>query len=220
MRIECKNVSFRYEKSNCYVLEGFSAVYGAGVHLIKGYSGCGKSTLLKLLAGYLPTTSGEVFFNEKISVRSRHFRSKQMSFLFQQLNLLPLATLKENLLLSASLNGASEEDVIFWLKKIGLTDHLYKKPNELSGGQQQRVAIARALIKKPKVLLLDEPTSGLDDLNTEAIKQLIIEYREHDTICIISTHDSRLSEIADTIYDFNRFLPIEERLEQMVKRTT
>jgi len=220
MKIDCLDVSFRYETHSPYVLENFSASYETGVHLIKGYSGCGKSTLLKLLAGYLPLTSGDILLNDVMPVSSEKYRSQKMSFLFQQLNLLPLATLEENLLLSSSLNGATKEDVVLWLEKIGLNNFIKKKPKELSGGQQQRVAIARALIKKPQVLLLDEPTSGLDDLNTEAIKQLIKEYRGKGNICIISTHDSRLSEIADTIYDFNRFLPIEKRLEQMVKRTT
>ncbi len=222
MKLECKSLNFRYEKNTPLVLDSFSATYDSGVHLLKGYSGCGKSTLLKLLAGYLPPSSGEVTFEGECAVASQAYRASLMSFLFQQLNLLPLASLKDNLLLSSSLNRASTQDVEYWLDKIGLAGQLNKRPSELSGGQQQRVAIARALIKKPRVLLLDEPTSGLDDLNTEAIKQLIREYREEDkeSICIISTHDSRLSDLADSIYDFNRYLPIEERLEQMVKRTS
>jgi len=220
MTLTCHHLTFKYEGKSPLILDDFSASYETGVHLIKGYSGCGKSTLLKLLAGYLPATLGSVSFNEDISVYSSIYRSHLMSFLFQQLNLLPLASLQDNLLLASSLNGIAKKEAQEWLEKIGLTEHLHKRPRELSGGQQQRVAIARALIKKPKVLLLDEPTSGLDDLNTEAIKQLIKEYREQDNICIISTHDSRLSEIADSIYDFNRYLPIEKRLEQMVQRTS
>ena len=219
MTLDCHQLGFRYESKSPFVLENFDASYDTGIHLIKGYSGCGKSTLLKLLAGYLPATRGSITFKNDISVYSGKYRSQLMSFLFQQLNLLPLASLQDNLLLASSLNGIKKEEAKLWLEKIGLSEHLSKRPKELSGGQQQRVAIARALIKKPKVLLLDEPTSGLDDLNTEAIKQLIKEYREQDNICIISTHDSRLSEIADSIYDFNRFLPIEKRLEQMVQRT-
>jgi ABC-type lipoprotein export system ATPase subunit len=73
----------------------------------------------------------------------------------------------------------------------------------LSGGQQQRAAIARALVKEPKVLLLDEPTSGLDDGNTSAIKEFISNNLQPGTICIISTHDKRLEDIANAVFDFN-----------------
>jgi ABC-type lipoprotein export system ATPase subunit len=90
-----------------------------------------------------------------------------------------------------------------------------KKPSNLSGGQQQRAALARALMKNPPVLLLDEPTSGLDDTNTEVIKKILSGELSDECVCIISSHDHRLEEIADEIIDFNLRLPVERHLKEV-----
>jgi ABC-type lipoprotein export system ATPase subunit len=99
--------------------------------------------------------------------------------------------------------------------KLGLSGLKNKKPGNLSGGQQQRAAIARALIKQPRVLLLDEPTSGLDDANTKIIKQILETSLSENSICILSSHDQRLEEIADEIIDFNTRLPVERHLQEV-----
>jgi ABC-type lipoprotein export system ATPase subunit len=99
--------------------------------------------------------------------------------------------------------------------KLGLSEFKNKKPGNLSGGQQQRAAIARALIKQPRVLLLDEPTSGLDDANTKIIKQILVDSLMENCICILSSHDHRLEEIADEIIDFNTRLPVERHLKEV-----
>ena len=151
---------------------------------------------------------------------SKKFQREGLGFVFQQLNLLPLANLVGNLNLVASLAGISKRqtkersDLLF--EKLGLTELRKKKPGSLSGGQQQRAAIARALVKKPKVLLLDEPTSGLDDDNTKVIKQLLETSLPKNCICILSSHDHRLEEIADEIIDFNLRLPVERHLKEVV----
>ena len=151
---------------------------------------------------------------------SKKFQREGLGFVFQQLNLLPLANLVGNLNLVASLAGISRRqtkersDLLF--EKLGLTELRKKKPGSLSGGQQQRAAIARALVKNPKVLLLDEPTSGLDDDNTKVIKQLLETSLPKNCICILSSHDHRLEEIADEIIDFNLRLPVERHLKEVV----
>jgi ABC-type lipoprotein export system ATPase subunit len=134
-----------------------------------------------------------------------------MGVVFQQLNLLPLASVEQNLSIVASLAGVSvvdcrqrSEDL---LKRLGLYDLRKRRPGSLSGGQQQRAAIARALIKAPAVLLLDEPTSGLDDSNTNIIIDLITSALPEHCVCLISTHDHRIEPIGDEIIDFNYNLP-------------
>ena len=97
--------------------------------------------------------------------------------------------------------------------RLGLMEFRKRKPSALSGGQQQRAAVARALIKWPQVLLLDEPTSGLDEVNTKVIKDLIMTSLPKGCICIVSSHDYRLEEIADEIIDFNIRLPVEGPLQ-------
>ncbi len=144
-----------------------------------------------------------------------------MGFVFQQLNLLPLATVRRNLVLAASLGGITRKQtkqrLQYYLSELGLSEFEKRRPTSLSGGQQQRASIARALIKEPSLLLLDEPTSGLDDLNTQVIKKVLENYvQEGERCAIICTHDQRLDSMADSILDFNRFLPVESHLSALV----
>ncbi len=216
--IECSDLSFRYGKE--FVFDSFSHSFSSGISLIKGYSGCGKSTLLKLIAGYLHPQKGYIEVPVPWHRPGKKFQREGLGFVFQQLNLLPLANLSGNMNLVGSLAGMpsrqtkERSDLLF--EKLGLTEFRKKKPGSLSGGQQQRAAIARALIKNPKVLLLDEPTSGLDDDNTKVIKQLLDTSLPKNCICILSSHDHRLEEIADEIIDFNLRLPVERHLKEVV----
>jgi ABC-type lipoprotein export system ATPase subunit len=216
-KIKCSDISFRYGKE--FVFDSFSHSFKPGISLIKGYSGCGKSTLLKLIAGYLVPQKGRIILPEPWRKPNKKFQREGLGFVFQQLNLLPLANLSGNLNLVASLAGISSKitkarsGTLF--DKLGLSALKKKKPGVLSGGQQQRAAIARALIKSPQVLLLDEPTSGLDDDNTKVIKQLLSTSLPQPCFCILSSHDHRLEEIADEIIDFNLRLPVERHLEEV-----
>ena len=215
--ITCRDLFFGYGQDP--VFDSFSHTFGEGITLIKGYSGCGKSTLLKLIAGYLLPQKGQVVLPGPWGNPSKQFQREGLGFVFQQLNLLPLADLEDNLDLVASLGGISRVEskkrasILF--SKLGLSGLKNKKPGNLSGGQQQRAAIARALIKQPRVLLLDEPTSGLDDANTKIIKQILETSLSENSICILSSHDQRLEEIADEIIDFNTRLPVERHLQEV-----
>jgi ABC-type lipoprotein export system ATPase subunit len=202
------------------VIERFSYAFRPGVTLIKGASGCGKSTLLRLLAGYLVPAQGVIATPTGCSPNDTDFQRRDLGYVFQQLNLLPLATVTRNLTLAASLAGLAPELTAArsakWLRLLGIEEFAGRLPKSLSGGQQQRAAIARALVKEPQVLLLDEPTSGLDDLNTRVIIRALHEYVVAPRICVISSHDARLESLADEILDFNRFLPVERHLEALV----
>ena len=218
--LKCEGIYYRYGKKLDWVLNDFSHSFKPGVHLIKGYSGCGKSTLLRILGGYLTPAKGDVQISG-YSKPNRKFQREALGFVFQQLNLLPLATIERNLQLAGALAGISaqrrEENVKRFLDELGLGDFVKRLPGSMSGGQQQRATIARALIKEPEVLLLDEPTSGLDDLNTEVIIKVLEKFiKGGDRVAVICTHDQRLDKIADEILDFNKFLPVERHLEALV----
>ncbi len=217
--VTCKDICFRYRARTPWVLDNFCHEFGEGIHLIKGYSGCGKSTLLRIIGGYLRPHKGSVSIDGYKKNRGR-FQKEGLGFVFQQLNLLPLASVERNLQLAASLAGIGarkrKENSRKFLKLLGLEDFNKRLPKSMSGGQQQRATIARALIKEPRVLLLDEPTSGLDDLNTRIITKVLSDFvGEGGRVAIICTHDARLDPIAHDILDFNRFLPLEGHLEAL-----
>ena len=211
MKISCRAITYRYPGTEQAVFTDLNMEFSPGTTLLKGYSGCGKSTLLRLAAGLLRPDAGRVSVEGLRRPGSREFLRKELSFVFQNLNLLPLATVERNLQLSLKLAGVPLNEAEKWMEILGLSE-LRKRPVEkLSGGQRQRVAIARAISRKPKVLLLDEPTSGLDDENTEIIRGAVREFVEGgNAICVTATHDQRLEEISDELVDFHTFLSLEK----------
>lgn len=204
MSLEVNAVSYAYT-AGIPVLNGVTLRFAPGITLLKGYSGCGKSTLLKLLAGpdFLSPQQGDIRYAGQ--PMSRTLSRSTVGFVFQQLNLLPLATLERNIAMAGLLAGLPGQEVTArttqLLDQVGLAEYARRTPETLSGGQQQRAAIARALVKSPRVLLLDEPTSGLDDMNTGLITE-ILKKLPPDTRCIISTHDTRLVPAANRIIQF------------------
>lgn len=212
----CSEVSFRYRSGGEWVIKNFSHSFRPGITWIKGASGCGKSTLLRLMAGYLTPMVGTITTPGGRPPVHPDFQRRELGYVFQQLNLLPLATVVRNLELAGSLAGLSGKEIrgrsVRWLNLLGLEPYAQRLPQTLSGGQQQRAAIARALVKEPGVLLLDEPTSGLDDLNTQVITRALREHVVGGRICIVSSHDHRLEPLANEVLDFNHFLPLEGHL--------
>lgn len=206
MKLECNAVTFEYVRGR-KIFDCYNRTFSSGITVLKGYSGCGKTTLLKILAGYLKITSGRIVTPNGCSINSLAFRRRYVSYMFQGINLLPLATVDRNLRLCAEMAMMPSSK---WKKRaeeltdaLGLAELRNKKANNLSGGQAQRAALARTMMKDSPILLLDEPTSGLDDFNTNIIKNLIVSDTA-DKICIVSTHDARLLEIADEIIDFDQ----------------
>jgi len=182
------------------VLHGLSLEIGQGEFVsIMGPSGSGKTSLLNLIAGLDTPTSGELIVaGERIdklsSARRSAWRARNIGFVFQFYNLLPVLTARRNVevpLLLTRLSAAQRsERVAAALQLVGLADRSEHKPGELSGGQQQRVAIARALVADPSIFVCDEPTGDLDRESAEGILQLLqMLNREQGKTIIMVTHD-------------------------------
>jgi len=203
--IEIKNLNKVYDGSGIEVhaVNGININFEEGeFSAVVGPSGYGKTTFLNLLGGLDRPTSGEVVVNE-VSIwklRSRKlidFRLKNIGFVFQAYNLIPVLTAKENVEFIMQLQGRSKKERFERTKSlmeaVGLADRLDSRPNKLSGGQQQRVAVARALASKPKFILADEPTANLDSKSTENLLDIMETLnREEKITFIFSTHDQRV----------------------------
>jgi len=176
---------------------------------ILGPSGSGKTTLLNCLSAIDNPTRGEIYFkgvpfqNLKEEERTS-FRAKNMGFVFQFFNLVPVLTVLENvqlpLLILGEKNKTSKDKAYEVLKKVNLENKVERFPYELSGGEQQRVAIARAIIHSPEVIWADEPTGNLDSENGEIIIELLEGIRkENGTTLVVVTHDLSIAKKADRI---------------------
>ena len=184
----------------------FSVDHGEYVAVV-GTSGSGKSTLLHMMGGLDTPTSGSVFVRDKDLSKMNDeqltiFRRRNIGFIFQNYNLVPILNVYENIVLPVELDGDTVDqqfmDTI--VSMLGLDDKLNNMPNQLSGGQQQRVAIARALITKPAIILADEPTGNLDSKTSAdvlgLIKRTSAEFRQ--TVVMI-THNNDIARLADRI---------------------
>ncbi|CAM2894971.1 ABC transporter ATP-binding protein [Rariglobus hedericola] len=194
MLFDLQSVSFAYP-GRPPVFNALTRTLPAGLTLLRGPSGCGKSTLLKLLAGFLPPDSGRVL-TAAGTPPDAEFQRLRVGFVFQQFNLLPLATVRRNLELAGNLAGLSSQAIAtaadHWLAHLDLMALADVRAETLSGGQLQRAALARALLKNPDVLLLDEPTSGLDDAHVARIDALLADWLATGRSAVVSTHDPRL----------------------------
>ena len=172
---------------------------------IIGPSGSGKSTLLHLLSGLDHPTSGSLTYDgqEIYTLPDKElsaFRRRQMGFIFQQFNLLPVLTARENILMPLLLDKKQpDEGYLSQLAELlGIRNRLDHLPHELSGGQQQRVAIARALIAQPEVIFADEPTGNLDSKSGGEVMDMLKSIRDRmGKTLVIITHDNRIAAVAD-----------------------
>lgn len=184
----------------------FSLEEGEFVAIV-GTSGSGKSTLLHMIGGLDTPTSGSVTVcgkelakmnNEQLAI----FRRRNIGFVFQNYNLVPILNVYENIVLPVELDGdivdkRFMDDVV---KILGLEDKLENMPNNLSGGQQQRVAIARALLSKPAIVLADEPTGNLDSKTSSNVLGLLKRTsREFNQTLVMITHNNEIAQISDRI---------------------
>jgi len=176
-----------------------------------GPSGSGKSTLLNLVGGIDHPTSGSVhFLGQDISALDdsalSKLRAREIGFIFQFFNLLPVMSAFDNVFYPLTLLGQDKaqarHDVLSMLERVGLKDHANKRPAELSGGQQQRVAIARALVKKPALMIADEPTGNLDSETGLSILDLMKDINtELGTTLLVSTHSDAVKQRASRVVE-------------------
>lgn len=173
---------------------------------ILGQSGGGKTTLLNIIGGLDHYTSGDLLINGKSTKNFSdndwdYYRNVSVGFVFQSYNLISHQSILSNVELALTLSGVSKENrrekAIGALKKVGLGEHINKKPSELSGGQMQRVAIARALVNNPDIVLADEPTGALDTQTSKQIMDLLKEIAK-DRLVIMVTHNPELAETYST----------------------
>ena len=204
--ISVKGVSkvFKVGEENFTALRDINLEIDSGSFMsFVGPSGSGKTTILNLIGGLDIPTTGNIFFkNTKLSSMNRNqmaqYRRKNIGFIFQTYNLLPVYSVYENILFPLLLSGLKEKDarerVMNIINKVGLSDQVKKRPSQLSGGQCQRVAIARALVKDPLLILADEPTANLDSKNSLQILELMSELnKQYKAAVVFSTHDEKVT---------------------------
>jgi putative ABC transport system ATP-binding protein len=203
--IEIKNLKKTYDDNSIpvHAVNGVDLVIEEGEFTaIVGPSGSGKTTLLNIVGGLDEATEGSVVINgmdirELSSAKLTDFRMKNIGFVFQAYNLIPVLTAKENVEFVMHLQGTKkahrEARATELLKAVGLDGMMDRRPAKLSGGQQQRVAVARALASKPQFVLADEPTANLDTHATENLLEIMEKLNKEEKITFIfSTHDQRV----------------------------
>lgn len=212
LAVSCKNIKKSYGTgtSRIEALRGIDLEIETGkLLMIVGPSGSGKTTLISIIAGILPQDEGQcLVFNQDINAMSNGektaYRGKNIGFVFQSFNLVPMLTSAENVAVPLILNGVSEAEAesraADLLGKLGIPEKVNIPPIELSGGQQQRVAIARSIIHEPSLIVCDEPTAFLDHDTGRKVMELLktTVLNEHRALIVV-THDSRIFDFADQI---------------------
>jgi putative ABC transport system ATP-binding protein len=178
--------------------------------VVLGPSGCGKTTLLSCLAGLLSPTSGSISFRGKeVTELAGHalgeYRRSTVGVVFQAFNLIASLTAKGNVIAPMRLakvpHKEAEARADELLAEVGLTERAGHRPGRMSGGQQQRVAIARALVHDPPLVVADEPTAHLDHIQVEGVLVLIRKLAAPGRLVLVSTHDDRITHIADRVIE-------------------
>lgn len=197
------NKTFTSEGMNFTALKDINLSIKKGEFIgFSGKSGSGKTTLLNVAGLIDPPTSGELFINGK-NIKNINdeqlslIRSREIGFIFQTFNLLPLLSALENVEYPLMLLNIPEDEqkkrALEALKKVGLENFIHHRPSQLSGGQRQRVAIARAIVKNPTLILADEPTANLDTKTSDEIFNLLMNLQKDLNVTVmLCSHDNDL----------------------------
>lgn len=204
---------------------------------ILGQSGSGKTTLLNIIGGLDQYTSGDLLIQGKSTKQFKDrdwdsYRNHTIGFVFQAYNLIGHQTALSNVEIAMTLSGVSKAErkkrAIEALERVGLKDHLYKKPSQMSGGQMQRIAIARALVNNPKVVLADEPTGALDSETSVQIMELLKDIAKERLVIMVThnpelakTYSTRIVQVLDgnILSDSNPYEPTEEKTQGDIQFT-
>ena len=229
--LQLQHISKVYHTAN----QEFHALKDISIHFrenefvsILGQSGSGKTTLLNIIGGLDQYTSGDLLIQGKSTKQFKDrdwdsYRNHTIGFVFQSYNLIGHQTALSNVEIAMTLSGVSKAErkkrAIEALERVGLKDHLYKKPNQMSGGQMQRIAIARALVNNPKVVLADEPTGALDSETSVQIMELLKDIAKERLVIMVThnpelakTYSTRIVQVLDgnILSDSNPYDPTEE----------
>lgn len=243
--LSLKNVSKHYNlKGNekTYVLKDINLSFNKHeLVAIVGESGSGKSTLMNLVGGLDSKYNGQLLVNgrniKKLKMRELdEYRKNKVGFIFQSFNLIPHLSVLNNVVIAMTLSNIKNKERVERAKemliRLGLKDHMSKKPNQLSGGQKQRVAIARALINNPEIIIADEPTGSLDSNTSDQILEIMMDIAKRGKLVIMVTHSekvaaccSRVIKIADgritedeESFKLDRFNEEEEKVNFNIKK--
>lgn len=224
--IEIKGVTKTYDQKTMpvHALNGIDLTFQEGEFAsVVGPSGSGKTTLLNILGCLDDPTDGVVIIDgvnlTSLSGSNKTlFRMRNIGFVFQSFNLIPVLTVTENIEFVMQLQGVPKEirekRTTELIEAVGLTDKWNSRPNKLSGGQQQRVAVARALASKPKFILADEPTANLDSKSAENLLDIMGKLNKEENITFIfSTHDIRVMNKAKRIITIEDGRVIEDHIK-------
>jgi len=193
--------------------------------VLLGPSGCGKTTLLSCLSGLLKPTAGSIRY-QGIEVEGltgtelSAYRQKTVGVVFQAFNLLASLSARKNVMVPMTLAGVGRKDAVTradaLLERVALSERVTHRPGQMSGGQQQRVAIARALVHDPPLVVADEPTAHLDHIQVEGILVLLRELAAPGRMVVVSTHDDRITHIADRVIELSpQFSKVDAGPEQV-----
>ena len=212
--LRLENIAKDYKLANkekFHALDNINVSFEKGELVsIVGESGSGKSTLMNIIGGLDSDFEGDIFINGKNlkSFKEKQlddYRKKNIGFVFQSFNLIPHLSVLDNVTIPLTLSNVSEEEKVTkataLLEKLGLKEHIKKKPNQLSGGQKQRVAIARALINNPDIILADEPTGALDSGTTIQILDILKEIADEGKLVIMVTHSEKVAQISSRVVE-------------------
>ena len=212
--VKCENIKKHYgtKLARVEALRGVSfESYAGELLMIVGPSGCGKTTLLSIISSILDQDEGKcLIFDQNINALENDkrvtYRGKNIGFIFQSFNLIPMLTALENAALPLVINGEETELALARAKELltemGLEKRLHAFPEQMSGGEQQRVAICRGCIHNPQVIVCDEPTSALDHKTGQLVMEMFRKMAlTQESSLIIVTHDARIFDFADRILE-------------------
>lgn len=210
--VYCRNIKKHFDTGLVRVnaLQGIDLELKPGeLLMLVGPSGSGKTTLLSVIAGILNADEGQCYLNghdvtKFTDQQKTRFRAKNIGFVFQLFNLIPMLNVEENIIIPLLLNGVDRKTALqkaeVLLDSLDLKDRKEDNPLMLSGGQQQRIAIARSFIHDPELIVCDEPTSALDSETGRKVMEILRAHVSHNhTSAIVVTHDQRIFEYADRI---------------------